>query len=461
MVGRKLSRGALVFALAAPLSVPAVAETADIKDPWGTEQSIWERSKLTGDWGGLRKKLEEAGINFTLNEQSELWANLFGGKRAGTAYNGLTTPSLTFDLEKLLSWKGATFFVNAYQIHGIGPSTALVGNQQLLSNIEAAPSTKLYQIWLEQHLFDDRVNIRIGQQGANDELMTSQSAQLFLNASFGYPDLLTQDLPSGGPNYPIATPMIRTRVKVTDNVTYVNAIFNGDPAGPGRGDPQLRDASGTAFRLNDPPLIFNEIWYQFGDEKSKILPGTYKFGSWVYTGKLNDQSRDIRGVPVPFTSSITSRYRGDYAFYVVGDQMIWRKEGTKDQGITLFGLAMIAPDDRNRQNFFAEGGFNWKGAIEKRPDDVLGLAFAYARTSDALRKFGDESIALTGGGKDYQSNETDIEATYLYQFTPWWTFQPDVQYVINPGASLPPTVAGIQPNLKNSLTIGVRTKVEF
>src|SRR5262249_13256958 len=146
---------------------------------------------------------EKAGITFTANEAAETWENLRGGRKRGGVIDGVTTPALSLDLEKLMGWKGATFFVNGYQIHGLGPTPVLVGNQQLVSNIEALPSTKLYQLWIEQKLCKDQVSIRIGQEGANDEFMLSQAAQLFLAGSFGYPDLLVQDLPSAGPNYPL------------------------------------------------------------------------------------------------------------------------------------------------------------------------------------------------------------------------------------------------------------------
>jgi porin len=467
LFGRRSSlglAGGLVLAFAFLSAAPAPADQQDGASAAKEQADIFAQEKLTGEWGGLRKTLEDAGVKFTVNEQSELWANLRGGKRTGIVYDGLTTPSLMLDLNKLLKWEGATFFVNAYQIHGVGPSSALVGNQQLISNIEATPATKLYQIWIEQNFFGGRVNIRVGQEGANDEMMTSQTAQLFLNSSFGYPDLLEQDLPSGGPNYPLATPVIRTKVKVTDEITYVNAVFNGDPAGPGRGDPQLRDASGTAFRLNDPPLIFNEIWYEVGaDEKSGLLPGTYKVGSWVHTGRFNNQGRDTSGLSLssPFSSHVAARFRGDYAFYAVADQMVWRKPGAKDQGIALFGLIMGAPDDRNPEDFYAEGGFNWKGLFESRPQDTFGLAFGYAQTSASLQRFGEESIAFTGSGKRFAGNETVIEATYLYQAAPWWTVQPDLQYVFNPGAALPATGLRGDLALKDSLTVGVRTKIDF
>ena len=133
----------------------------------------------------------------------------------------------------------------------------------------------------------------------------------------------------------------------------------------------------------------------------------------------------------------------------------------KDEGITIFGLVMGAPHDRNAEDFYAEGGFNWKGIIENRPDDMFGIAFAFAHTSNAFVRLGEESIALTGSGKLYASNETIIEATYVYQAAPWWTIQPDIQYVFNPGASLPPEDPGITTILKNALVIGVRTKIDF
>ncbi len=450
----------LLIAFAFLLAALAKADQKDAK----ADDDFFTRQKLTGDWGGLRKDLESWGITFTANEQAEIWENLKGGRKRGGVIDGVTTPSLTLDLEKLMGWKGATFFVNGYQIHGLGPTPVLVGNQQPVSNIEALPSTKLYQLWIEQKLCKEQVSIRIGQAGANDEFMLSQAAQLFLAGSFGYPDLLVQDLPSSGPNYPLATPMIRAKVKVTDEITYLSAIFNGDPAGPGPGNPQARDFSGTAFRLNDPPLIFNEIWYQVGtDKKSGLLPGTYKLGSFVHTGKFTPAAEDIDAIPSvsALNNLMAASYRRDYAVYVVADQMIWRKPKTKDEGVTLFGLFIGGPVDRNREDFFALAGLNWKGVIEGRSDDMLGFAFAYAHTSGALQQFGEDSIALTGTGKLYPSNETVLELTYLFQVAPWWTIQPDVQYIFNPGAALPPTHPGINTAFKDAVAVGLRTKIDF
>src|SRR5262245_19206851 len=402
-------------------------------------ESLWDRGTLTGDWAGVRTQLETVGLKLSVQEQSEVWANLTGGLRTGTAANGLLHASLTVDLGGTLRWTSTTFFVDAFQIHGRGPSTKLVENQQLLSNIEATPSTKLYNLWIESQLFGDRLSVRIGQEGANDEMMLAPSAALFLNSSLGFPDWLTQNLPSGGPNYPLATPMVRARLTLPAGVTLVGAAFNGDPAGPGPGDPQERNRSGTAFRSQDPVLAFAELWYAVGQgPQARVLPGLYKIGAFYHAGVFEDQARDIfgRSLVAPTSSGIARRYRGNYAVYVVIDQMLRRVPGTEDQGLSAFGLVMAGPDARNREQMYLEGGIRWTGLIAGRSNDAFGLAIAHARTSNALRRLGAETATITGMPNNIRPHETVIEVTYLCQLAPWWSLQPDLQGVFNPGAAL-------------------------
>ena len=425
-------------------------------------ESLWDRGTLTGDWAGVRTQLETVGIKLSVQEESEVWANLTGGLRTGTAANGLLHASLTVDLARTLRWSSTTFFVDAFQIHGRGPSTKLVENQQLLSNIEATPSTKLYNLWIESQLFGDRLSVRIGQEGANDEMMLAPSAALFLNSSLGFPDWLAQNLPSGGPNYPLATPMVRAQLKLTDWLTLVGAAFNGDPAGPGPGDPQERNSSGTAFRLQDPVLAFAELWYAVGQEpQARVLPGIYKIGAFYHAGVFEDQARDIlgRSLADPTGSGIARRYRGNYAIYGIIDQMLWRVPGTKDQGLSAFVLVIAGPDERNRENVYLEGGISGKGLIAGRRNDMFGLAIAHARTSNALRRLGAETATITGTPNNVRHHETVVEVTYLYQIAPWWSVQPDLQGVFNPGAALPSSLH--IPPRKNSLAVGARTKIDF
>jgi porin len=435
---------------------------AGAADKTNTSNSIWERDTLTGTWNGARTNLEAAGVKFGLQEQSEVWGNVSGGLRHGAVYDGLTTGSVALNLEKLVGWTGAKFFVNAYQIHGSGPSGNLVGNLQIVSNIEATRDTKLYQLWLEQVLLSGRLTIRIGQEGANDQMMISQNSALFLNSSFGFPGLPAADLPSGGPNYPMATPFVRAQFQLTDSITLVGAVFNGDPAPPGTGDPQLRDKGGIAFRLNDHVLTFGELWYSInqGDDAAG-LPGTYKLGAWYDSGHFNDQLHDQvgRSLANPASSGVPRAFSTGFAVYGIVDQTIWKQPGNAKQSVGVFLQVMGAPAEFNMSNLFVEAGMNWTAPFAGRDSDVFGIGVSYLGISPAKRRFGSDVVRFSGFGSPYFSNETVLEATYLCQVTQWWTLQPDLQYVVNPGAGIP-SGSSTRP-LKNSLVGGIRATITF
>ncbi len=408
-----------------------------------------------------RQELKDEGVTFSLHERSEVWADVSGGGHQGLSYDGLTIAKLNLDLDALLGWKGGEFFTSAFDIHGHGPSRALVGNQQLVSNIEATPSIKLYDLWLDQTLFDGKVSVRAGQEGANDEMMVTAYGGLFLNSSFGFPGMPAADLPSGGPNYPLATPFARALYSPTDKITLVGAAYTDDPAPPGTGDPQARDRNGTAFRLNDHMLGFAELWYTPDPKSPPDLPTTYKLGAWYATGNFADRRFDSAGglLASPTSTGTALNHAGDWAFYGVVDQMVWQRPGTKDDGVGVFAMVMAGPGDRNLSNLYAEAGMNWRGPIKDRENDVFGLAVAYLGISPAARQFSNDLVAFGKAVSGYASNETVIEATYQAPVTDWLTLQPDVQYVINPGAGVPNNF-GDTP-LPNALVIGMRVTIRL
>jgi porin len=449
----------LVAAVLLILMSPAYSRAQELPGVAGTaatvpdeSKGIWERDHLTGDWRGLRANFERAGLTFDLQEQSELWGNFVGGLRRGTTYDGLTTASLELDLEKVVGWPSAKIFASGFEIHGRGPSNSLVGNLQLISNIEATPDIKLYDLWLEQELLGSHLSIRLGQEGANDEMMITKYGSIFLNSSFGFPGLPAADLPSGGPNYPMAAPFVRVRY-ASNPLSLTGAVYTADPAPPGTGDPQVRDAGGTTFRLNDHALSFAELAYS---APPAGLPGTYKFGTWYSSAPLLSVS-DALG-PSPASKPIPHDHAGGITLYGIIDQMIWKHPDGSDNGIGLFLQVMGTPTEFSLSNLFIEGGLNWKAPIPGRDSDVFGLGVAYLGISPFFQQFGDETL-FTGLGSPVKSNETVVEATYLYTVAPCWKLQPDLQFVINPGAGTPSS--GNRGSLINALAAGIRTTIKF
>ena len=140
--------------------------------------------------------------------------------------------------------------------------------------------------------------------------------------------------------------------------------------------------------------------------------GNYKFG--VYYHQHND------------TIAVEQKNGG---FYFTGDQQISDK-------LYVFSQIGISPKKMNKNNRYFSIGLNCKGPSDKRPNDQVGIAIAYA---------GIDGNAV--------GSETAIELTYQFEVTKNIYLRPDIQYIINP--------AGTEAKLKNALVGFLRFGVEF
>jgi porin len=453
--------------LTAPLAAMAQDGVAATTAPAGEKAAgLWQRDTLTGDWGGMRSALEEKGFQIGVVYTGEALGNPAGGVGHGAIYEGRLETALDVDLEKAAGWTGAAFHVNAYQIHGRGLSANYLGNNLLTaSNIEASRATRLFDLWLQQKLFDGALSVRVGQLAADDEFVTSEYGATFVNGTFGWPGLLAADAASGGPAYPLATPGIRVAVMPSDALTLSAAVFNGNPAGPGSGNPQLRDDSGTSFRIGDGAFAIAEAAYARNQDKDAAgLAATYKLGAFYQRGRFDDLRYDDGGLALadPASSGRPAVRHTHFGFYAVVDQMIWRREAGSDQGLGVFARVMGDPTAANQVAFYADGGVNYKGLLAERPDDVLGVAFAYAGVSGEARGADGDTRRFTGTDRPIRDFEAVLEVTYKAQVAPWWTLQPDLQLIFHPGGGIaPPSDTTGSAAIPDALVLGLRTVVTF
>ena len=444
---------------AAGAASPGSKETGD-KPAWAGDLST--RANLLGDIGGIRPTFERLGVSFGLSETTEVLGNPTGGVKRGAIVEGLTQMSVGIDLAKALGLAGGLFNVSALQIHGRGLSFENLRNLNVISSIEADPSTRLNELWFQQSLFGDTFDVKIGQQSADLEFITSEYEDLFINSGFGWPTLPATDLPSGGPAYPLPTPGLRLRAKPNDTIVALLGLFDGSPAGLRPGDPQVNDPSGTTFDVSSGYFLIGEAQVLVNREKdAKGLPATYKLGAWYNSNSFKDPfftNGAVVPAEGPFAVTGGSRH-GDWSAYGTLDQLVYRPSGEEDGGLGLTARAMGAPGDRNLVDVFAQGGLTYKGAFD-RPADTMGIGVERARVSSRARA-GDRATAqVLGTSYPLRSSETVIEATYQAQIAPWWQVQPDVQYVLSPGGGVPdPDRPGHR--IGDALVIGARSVVTF
>jgi porin len=378
----------------------------------------------------LRRQLCQSGLKIGLTDTNEILANLSGGVRQGPIYEGVTDLNLSIDLRPTLGQRG-NIFARAYQIRGRGLTANHLDNLNTASGIEASATTRLAELWYEQHF--DHWRLRIGEQTITTEFLSPATARLFVNGAFGWPTLPSLDLPSGGPGFPLGTPAIRLRVDPEEGLTLFLASFNGDPTGGGVGGSQLRDPSGTAFRTNDGAFLIGEVRY---NEASSDRNGTYRLGGWWNSGQFRDLRLDTSGTSLasPASNGLPQRHGGDFSFYGIVDRPFGFNEADHTS-FAAFARAMGAPGDRNLVDLYLDAGLVYKGPFG-RADDQVGLALGYARIGSAARAFDADVARFTGQFHPVGSGEGLLELTYQAQLTGWLQLQPDFQYIFNPGGGI-------------------------
>ena len=456
--------GVIATALMAFYVSPSWAQTNGNSIPrLTTEEILPTRSdfqtpnSLLGDWGGLRPWLDQYGVSFSLNQTSDYVGNTQGGMRQGFVYDGLLDLEVDIDLNKALGWRGGKVHLSGYGIQGQDLSTQYVGNIMTVTNVESQPSlAKIGEFWLEQRLLDERLGVRAGLLEADRYYIISPTADVFINSTFGFPDSWEVNMPDGGPGYPNAAPGLLARLDLTPDWRVTASVMNGSPIGP---DTSATDY-GTRFPTGNGVLSWLEAAYhptlQWGDQ---ALPGHYKVGGWYNSATIDSLTQADSGRD--FDNPSTTTYRGQYAVYGLVDQTLFREANSDSQGLSAFARVTYNPQTaRNLVTWYFDTGVAYVGLLDGRPEDILGLGFAWAKLSPDLNSAIAAQNTANGTQMPMVSPESLIELTYQAPLNPWLTLQPFFQYVINPGGKAP---MPNNPNqaIPNATIVGLRANIDF
>jgi porin len=439
------------------------AETHEEKpaDPDTGESTVAERTL-----GLLPNPYERLGVKFAATYIGEVLGNATGGLQQGGTFEGRLNLAVDIDFDKLAGWHGLTAHANIFAIHGNGLSRSNLHNFFVVSGIEALPTVRLYEAYFEQKFFNDKWSIRAGQLAADSEFIASKYSDVFTNASLGWPAITSFDLPAGGPSPPLAAVGARLSGKLNDNVTLLGAIFDGDSAGPGPGDPQQRNRYGLNFRVNDPPLVLGEIqfgWKNLAADDSRA--GALKIGGWHHFGTFSDQRFTSDGLSIadPAGSGLGRMLRANDGIYSVIEQKVYSVAKSKDRGVGIFMRTSISPSDRNPIDLYSDAGIDFIGFFDQRQNDKFGVAVGYAHVSKHAQAL-DRDYAFFMGQPDWpiRSSEALFTASYLYEVQPGLNLLPNYQYIFRPGGGATDP-GGPNPGirLKNASVFGIRSVAKF
>ncbi len=378
---------------------------------------IWERTALTGDWGGSRSELARKGISFELDLEQTIQGNAHGGKDTNNAfrYSGSWDLRLKLDTGRMDLWPGGLIELHAESFFGqslIGKVGSPV-NDDALYPLPGSRDVMLSHLTLTQFL-SESFGIVLGKldtTGGDKNEFAWIHGDNFLNSDLRWN-------PIGARTTPYST-LGAGFFAFGDWGVWSFTVFDTEGVPDESGFDTVFD-SGTSFateaRFNVEP---------FG------MPGHQLVG-FVYSDKSFLQIEQDPRIGIGFgrglaggllrLASAFERESSSWAFFYNFDQYLFQESEDPTQGIGLFGRFGISDGDANPIHSFYSIGVGGKGIIPERDNDRFGLGYFYTKWSH---------ISLTNALGI--SNSQGVELFYNIEVTPWLHITPDLQVLVNPG----------------------------
>jgi porin len=415
----------------------AVLMVASVTDP-GMADSLEDwltGDHATGDWGGIRTTLEDAGVTFEGAYTTDILGvrNGNAGSGDGWDYAGRVDFGVAFDLDKLAGLPGLSLFASGAWSSGQDLSERKVGNVFAVQQIFTGREIRLSQLYLQQELWDDRLSFKIGRLTTEEDFLASDIYTNYVNGGInGVPS----NVPGGNFGFttaPFAQWGLVGAVEPIEGLRFAIGVYNAD-------ERTIDDRrNGTRFTLDPEDGVFaiGEVSYGWNqaverdDEgernPTERLPGTYDPKD---AGTESGESKASHGLPGLAKLGIFGESGnredlkdgrdkdGNAGFYVSLQQMVYREEGTQDLGLTPWAVATFLPRESiNGLPVFFGAGLVYKGLIPTREDDNTAVGFFYGKLSKDLDPGGSEKV---------------LEINHTAQLTPWFYVRPDLQLVFDP-----------------------------
>lgn len=329
----------------------------------------------------------------------DLASNLKGGLDQGSAYLGNIDLMFTFDTEKFGFWKNGRFFVYLLNNHGNSLSD-LIGDFQVVNNIEANPNSRLYEFWYEHHL--ENIKITIGQHNLNSIFAISKSGLFFINSSFGIQPDISANVSTS--IFPLAALGAIISLKINSNLQFNNGVYDGDPGS------ETSNPNSLKWSLNktDGAFFIHELVYE--KKKDSSVNSIFKLGLWNHI-----QKQIFDGF---------EQYNSQ-GIYFIGEKKIFQLEDDVKR-VNFFTQVGFSLNQYNPVKSYWGGGFVYHGIFSNRENDAGGIAIAHSRFSDYYQ---------SQFSMDKLQSETALEISYEFVFSNPLVLKPNVQYIINPGTN--------------------------
>lgn len=418
----------LGFALLSLMAAMTTAQAESAFDPQG--------QYLLGDWNGQRTELAQQGIKFEANLLTDTAYLADGGRNAGA--DPLTSAQLwlgtQLDLEKLAGWNGVT--VRAAMSARQGQSTSIRDLQDpsapQMANAQGTfgrgnQDSRLSELSIEKNYKEQGLSIKAGRLGLGMDFNV-------MACDFASTAFCAAQMGKWQGNIWMNTPVSQWGARIKQQLNPELAVqvgvyeFNPDNGNGAKEDQGWSLDTEHADGVTIPAEI---VW----TPKSLInnLPGSYRVGGMYNTADDPINQKDI------VTGQAEDR---TFAGWLAIEQQL-TSTGQGRQGLHSFANFTWHDRVTNKVDHSQQLGVKYIGLLDSQPNDILGLAVNRVHVNN---RFAESRPAFNADA------EYNIELNYSYNATKWLMLRPNLQYVVNPGAT---------NNVDNALLLGLTSRIIF
>lgn len=412
--------------------VPLGAQAADLGNlkatpvpPPAPAYDFWTSPHLFGDWGGLRTRLHNQGVDFQIGYVTETATNFSGGTNQRVANAGQFTINSTFDMGRIVGDKGGTVTAilserNGRNLNAMANTGAIMLTDEVYGRGQVV---RISELSFNQKLANDALEFRIGRVTVGEDFAIFNCD--FINLTFCGGD--AGDV-RGDFVYNFPIPQWGSRLKANINNFGYAAVGVYD-----RNTLYLSRSAEYAILPTFPnnstgALIATSVAWQptFGR-----LPGSYEVGFMYDTSKTADVFLNTAGRPLatnPGTSPLMDQ--GAWLVYANFRQQLTIDPTGADpkHGLSMFLNAIYTDPKTATNDYQIAGGLEYHGPFSWRPNDDIGVAIGTTHVNSRLA----QADALANVGYT-RTGELATEVFYGYQMTGWLNLKGSLQYVSNPG----------------------------
>jgi porin len=411
----------------APVLIPYFNDGPAFGLPGTVTGDFWNRTQLTGDWGGTRTELARHGLFFDLYSTSTYQDVTSGGLKTGSSFVQNTQISFNLDTGRAGLWSGGLLHLSVQSRYGSPPEDTFTGGATVplytgdvlpapLNSSRVLPSEfflvqglskrfsvvlgKISDIFIpDQTLMGDSYKYYFANFNFNKNPMTTNFYDPTALAALGVWVASPKFALAGGVLDPNSEPNNFASDAFNKVNLYLMAVASYDVGGlPGQFSPAFNWSNKPKANLESPygQLSFAQIPQAVGGlvgGPTEGLPIDYKQDSWFAIANFSQ-----------------------YLYVKDGAAEIPEKmrSGQVLRGIGVFGRVGYAPPETNTVSRDASIAMFAHGLADARPYDSFGIGLYYNEISRNLK----DELKLFTAGTLSVGDEKGMEAFYDFAITP-------------------------------------------